>query len=138
LRTSRSLIVLPSRARWPRPMEWPCRKHARTRGARVPALRRWKGWSWCGRAFRSPRYFASPVTTFVAQLMTHPNFVSRAPERPSGNEGHLVDLAQRGQAREDLLQGAVAQEGHALLARHLLDLARGPALQDELADAVRH
>src|SRR5262245_53697454 len=38
------------------------------------------------------------------------------------HEGDLVDLAQRGDAGEHLLERGVAQERHALLARGLLDL----------------
>src|SRR4029450_6059553 len=54
------------------------------------------------------------------------------------HEGDLVDLTQRRDAREHLLERRVAQERHAFLARGLLDLGRGAALEDQLADAVRH
>src|SRR6185436_15014446 len=57
---------------------------------------------------------------------------------PSLHEGHLVDLAEGGGAGEDLLEGGIAQEGHALLPRRLLDLRRRPALEHHLPDAVGH
>src|SRR4030042_5638326 len=57
---------------------------------------------------------------------------------PLLDEGDLVDLAQRGDAGEDLLEGGVAEEGHALLAGGLLYLGRGAPLEDHLADAVGH
>src|SRR5262245_23537802 len=52
------------------------------------------------------------------------------------NKGDLVDLPQRRDAGEHLLEGGLAQEGHALLARGLLDLGPRLPLQDHLADAV--
>src|SRR5207249_2484511 len=54
------------------------------------------------------------------------------------DERDLVDLAEGGDAREHLLEGGIAEHGHALLAGRLLDLHRGPPLQDHLPDAVRH
>src|SRR5262245_54674407 len=50
--------------------------------------------------------------------------------RPLLNECNLVDFLQRGDARKDLLQRVVAQEGHALFVRHLLDFRRRPSLDD--------
>src|SRR5947207_5194548 len=126
--TSRSLIVLPSRGRPRPPLERRCTKRARTRARRVPALRRWNGWSWCGDARFASDYAVSPAVTFVVI----PSI------RTSSDEGHFVDLAQGRHSREHLLERAVAQEGHSLLARRLLDLRRGPALEDHLADAVAH
>src|SRR5215813_3781908 len=54
------------------------------------------------------------------------------------NERHLVDLPERRGPREDLLERGVAEEGHALLARGLLDLRRRAALEDHLADPIGH
>src|SRR5271169_749955 len=54
------------------------------------------------------------------------------------NKGDLVDLAEGRDAQKDLLEGGVAEERHSLLPGGLLDLRGRPALQDHLADAVRH
>src|SRR4051794_14708879 len=52
------------------------------------------------------------------------------------NEGDLVDLAQGGDALENLLQRRLAEEDHPLLLGDALDLRARTARQDELADGV--
>src|SRR6266849_4295892 len=52
------------------------------------------------------------------------------------NEGHLVDFAQRRNARADLCHAGIAQERHPIFASHTLDLRGWAAIDDHLADAV--
>ena len=51
-------------------------------------------------------------------------------------EGHLVDLAQRRDARRELSQARIAQERHAFFPRRALDFRSRPAVDDHFANAV--
>src|SRR5258708_28760194 len=55
---------------------------------------------------------------------------------PSLNEGHLVDLFERGQALANFGKGGVPQKRHPFIPRDTLDLRRRPAADDHLADMV--
>src|SRR5438132_1310781 len=61
----------------------------------------------------------------------------RANRGGSFDEGHLVDFAQRADAVHHALDGRVAEEAHAFLARGLFDLGGGPARQNHVANVVR-
>src|SRR2546423_5114352 len=53
------------------------------------------------------------------------------------DEGDLVDLAQRRQTVQDLLDGGFAEEPHPFLVRGLLHVRVGTPVEDHLTDAIR-
>src|SRR6266705_3312815 len=52
------------------------------------------------------------------------------------NEGHLIDLSQRGSPFVDFLQGRLAQEGHPFLFGGFLDLGSRASIENHAANTI--